>query len=403
MPHIDVAYILPEPIDVHGTSGAASHVRNVVQQLRTRGCDVRLIGGSTPDGPADDGQHQPEAKPAATSSRERVRRYAPHWLMQTVRNSRKRIKRDATVYRQARDISRADVIYERDAFHAFAGSRLAQFYNIPHVLECNGFFWDGLSNFNEPVLRKQYIRKHVAKWRRADRLIVISEAFKERLCSYEVDASKVSVIHNAVSLEGHDGMTTSDRARILTSHGMKDVLTIGFLGHMLPKHRVNWLCNVTVDLLNKGNNVQMLCVGGGDWKMHRDYVKEKYADVAEYIVFTGPVSPDEVPAYISAMDICTLPGSGSFDSPVKLFDYGGGGKCVVAVDLPSVAEIISDGTNGLLFKATSKQALYAQVAAALDDERLRQRLGEQLREDVEKNHTWAEVGKKTSGIVKSVV
>ena len=51
------------------------------------------------------------------------------------------------------------------------------------------------------------------------------------------------------------------------------------------------------------------------------------------VIFSGPVPRDDVPAYIDAMDICVLPDSSAFGSPIALFEFMAMGKPCVVSDL----------------------------------------------------------------------
>jgi glycosyltransferase involved in cell wall biosynthesis len=96
----------------------------------------------------------------------------------------------------------------------------------------------------------------------------------------------------------------------------------------------------------------------------------------------------DMPRHIAALDVCVIPDSNPFGSPVVLFEFMASGKAVVAPSVAPVLDVLEDGRNGLVFKAHDGEALFQSLARAVKDEGLRRRLGEAARADVERKHTW---------------
>jgi glycosyltransferase involved in cell wall biosynthesis len=107
----------------------------------------------------------------------------------------------------------------------------------------------------------------------------------------------------------------------------------------------------------------------------------------ETVLYAGQVPPDEVPGYLRAFDVCAMPFPWTehfayYASPMKLFEYMASGSPVVASDLPSTAEVIRDGENGLLYPVGDGEALVAALRKLRDDPATGARLAEQAARDV---------------------
>jgi len=80
----------------------------------------------------------------------------------------------------------------------------------------------------------------------------------------------------------------------------------------------------------------------------------------------GHRPPEEIPLWLKAADILVLPNSGREDisakytSPLKLFEYMASGTPIVAVELPSVKEIIS-GEEALFFRPDDTNDLVEKI------------------------------------------
>jgi glycosyltransferase involved in cell wall biosynthesis len=107
------------------------------------------------------------------------------------------------------------------------------------------------------------------------------------------------------------------------------------------------------------------------------------------VVFPGPVTRDEVPAYIDAMDICVLPDSNAFGSPIALFEFMAMGKPCIVPDLGPMRDVIDDGVTGIIFPRGDYEALKKALLMLVEDLILRNQLGARAKQAVFETHTWA--------------
>ena len=104
--------------------------------------------------------------------------------------------------------------------------------------------------------------------------------------------------------------------------------------------------------------------------------------LGESVILTGPVRRDEVPRYIAAMDICVLPDSNNYGSPMVLFEFMAMGKAIVAADLPPIRDVVQNGETGLLVERGNSAAIEQAIRLLADNPQLRERLGRQARQAV---------------------
>src|SRR5258708_29096512 len=71
--------------------------------------------------------------------------------------------------------------------------------------------------------------------------------------------------------------------------------------------------------------------------------------VCERLIRPGAVAHGEMPHYIAAMDICVVPHSNAYRSPIKLFEYMAGRRPVVAPRTHPLPLGLRDGEKGLPF------------------------------------------------------
>ncbi|MEX0686531.1 MAG: glycosyltransferase family 4 protein [Balneolales bacterium] len=390
-----INYLLTENINPNGSSGASAHIRENIKNLRVLGHTVILIH------PDNDDCNSKYETSKGRFGKKLIHAVTTTPIRRVVANYRTRKQEYHLIHNNILKFSDCDVIYERDAFQAFEIYNQQKKLKKPWIIECNGYYWGALAaDFHQPSFPKAYKRKHLQKWMSADHLIVVSSRFKEKMIHDGIQADKISVIHNGVDLKAYKNVDMLSVKKIRHTLGFDNEIVIGFIGSILPWHRVDMFLEAIRKLKNDFP-IKGLIVGGGIWKMYQEKAKEM--GLEKDVVFTGMVDPMKVPKMVSAMDICTLPGSTDYNSPVKLFDYGAAKKPVVAANFQAVSEILDDRKSGLLFSQGNLESYVNTLRELLNDKGLQNRLGNNLHANVSKYHSWEYVASQTNQIIEKVV
>lgn len=177
----------------------------------------------------------------------------------------------------------------------------------------------------------------------------------------------------------------------------------GFVGSLKPWHGVDLLIEAFRGVLSADEKAKLLIVGTGPTE---EALRQQAAKLGGAVVFAGGVEHNDVPSYLSAMDVTVAPFrdiEGFYFSPIKVFEYMAAGRCVVASRLGQIEEVVQDGQRGLLCKPDDAEALSEALLTALRDPALRTRLASVAREYVERHHTWRVAAEKTLGVVTRYV
>lgn len=121
-------------------------------------------------------------------------------------------------------------------------------------------------------------------------------------------------------------------------------------------------------------------------------------ELAGNVRFEPRVPHRDVPRILGESDILVMPYSasvsvpgggdtGRFCSPLKLFEYLGSGKAIVASGLEGVSEVLADGVNALVVTPGDERAFCDAVGRLVGDAGLRRQLGERALADAAQ-HTW---------------
>jgi glycosyltransferase involved in cell wall biosynthesis len=114
--------------------------------------------------------------------------------------------------------------------------------------------------------------------------------------------------------------------------------------------------------------------------------------LGDHVILTGPVSAAAVPQHIAAFDVCILPDSNEFGSPIVLFEFMALGKPVIAPDLMPIRDVLVNDVNGFIVPRGDVAATTRVVERLIVDLALRARVGEAARRQVSERHTWDATG-----------
>jgi glycosyltransferase involved in cell wall biosynthesis len=170
--------------------------------------------------------------------------------------------------------------------------------------------------------------------------------------------------------------------------GLDGSTVIGHVGLFYRWDRLDVLIEVAKSIRGRHPNVKVLLVGDGPEMEHLRQTAFRLGMERE-VIFSGPVPRDDVPAYIDAMDICVLPDSNAFGSPIALFEFMAMGKPCVVPDLGPMRDVIDDNVTGIMFPQGDYAALERTLLRLVEDSALRNQVGAQAKQAVFKRHTWA--------------
>jgi glycosyltransferase involved in cell wall biosynthesis len=287
---------------------------------------------------------------------------------------------------------------------AFACRRLG----IPYVLT---FSADPLFERNLVGRPLRGFHYAVAAWEarftynQASKIICVSNPAKQRLVdTWKVAPEKVVVLPNGVDSSLFN--PHYDPVRIREALELGDSPVVGFLGGFQPWHGIEILVESLAEVVRKCPGVRLLLIGDG---RARPSIERKIdeCNLRSKVVITGLVPPEEAPKYLAAVDVAALPYP-AFEtelwfSPLKLYEYMASGKAIVASRAGQIAEVLVDGTNGLLVEPGDRSALSAAIVRLLENPEERYRLGQNARRQAVEQHSWDRYIQRLEQVYASVL
>ena len=275
--------------------------------------------------------------------------------------------------------------------------RAARKLGLPFVYEMRGM-WEETAVANGRWLRngpayRRFQAYETKVLRKADAVVCISETLKQEAIGRGVEATKISVVTNAVDKTIGDNTTESSlyQQSIDSLNRASTTTVIGYIGSLREMEGVDQTAEAVANLNNNGHDVRLFVLTGQSGQQElRNYCAK--LGLSDNAVICGPVPHEEVAAFYDLIDIFVVSRPDSrvtrLVTPLKPFEAMAMGRAVIASRLPALQEIITEGETGLLYDADDVNSLTEKITELIDDNELLQRLGDNAREWVMSNRTW---------------
>ena len=223
----------------------------------------------------------------------------------------------------------------------------------------------------------------------ADRVLALSQGLRTELIARGVAEDKIVLAPNGVDLTVFQP-ASRDR-RLAQQLGLKNRYVIGFLGSLEHYEGLDDLLEAAALLVQDGLDLAVLIVGEGSASGHlREEARR--LQLGDRVVQTGRIPPAQVANYYSVVDVAVFPRRPlpvcEVVAPLKPLEAMAMAKPVIASSVGAMAEMITDGSNGLLFEKGNVESLAATLRRLASDPVLAKKLGANARAWVEAERSW---------------
>lgn len=234
---------------------------------------------------------------------------------------------------------------------------------------------------------------HAPKWNFLTRRVVseaalllpISQGLKDFYIQKGVAPERLIVAPDAVDLTQFDLSESREACRERLNLPLDKKIVL-YAGHLYERKGA-FTVGEAAPLLD--DDTLVLFVGGTEDEIP-DFTKRYGSDPRVRIL--GPKPHAKIPYYLRAADVLVLPNSAKdadarlYTSPMKLFEYMASGTPIVASDVPSLREILSE-QNAYFFTPDDASALASTLAHVLSHTEEADEKAHASKESV-KSYTW---------------
>jgi glycosyltransferase involved in cell wall biosynthesis len=229
-----------------------------------------------------------------------------------------------------------------------------------------------LNNVREPDLlsKKVMLDFERLSYRGADGIVFISQTLKD------IVEKKWGTVKKAIVLPSG--------ARVVNVAPLPadaELTKLFFVGNYYYFSGLDYLIEALALL---GSEVTLTIVGGGgsgDRDRDRLRTLARSLDLEDRVEFRGFLEPRDLMSAFAESEVLVMPHTGHirskyFVSPVKLFEYLGARRPIVASDLPTIREILEDGRNAVLVESENAEALANGIRRVIGDGAFARRIAE---------------------------
>jgi len=271
--------------------------------------------------------------------------------------------------------ARADVIYSRDA----AVLLLLSVVTPRRKLAYEAHTWNG------GILERHALR-------RVGSIFTTTRKLADDAIAAGADAARVQVAHDGIRAGRFANLPDRDAARREIGWTTQKFV-VGYVGR-LHTMGMDKGVGLLVEAIAQPSGFALALVGGPDDMAAalREQWRARGGADADFL-YAGHIPAERVPLYLRAFDVCAMPlpyteHFAHYASPMKLFEYMAAARPLVASDLPSTREVVTDGDTALLYPAGDAAALRIALDRLRVDPVLRGELAAHARALAFERYTW---------------
>ena len=234
----------------------------------------------------------------------------------------------------------------------------------------------------------------------ADRVLYLTDALKRERYPWlnSVFRSKIGELRLGVELDKIRAIESSDKDELVAELDIdRERINFAFIGVISESKGVGYLVNAMIEVCKRASNIRLYLVGDHCIEANLEFNKQLDSLISkegleEQIIFTG--WRGDAVAILSLMDFMVLPSLNE-----------GFGRCIVegmAMGVPAIGtkvggivDAISEEKTGILVEPRDTNALANAIILLVEDQRLREQLGEQARSVAYENYY---IEKNVSGL-----
>lgn len=208
----------------------------------------------------------------------------------------------------------------------------------------------------------------LALYKSSDKVIAVTDAFKTNLINRGIQEDKIEVVTNGSNMELFSPRKKD--YKLLKELNLENKFVIGYIGTHGLAHSLDFIVQAISKIEDK--SIHFLFIGDGAMK---DTIVKIASNLSlKNITFLNPVSKDEVPKYLSIVDVSLAPlkKSDTFKTviPSKIFEASAMQKPTLLGVEGQAQEIIEHYSAGLCFEPENENDFIEKILMLKNEDKI---------------------------------
>lgn len=287
-----------------------------------------------------------------------------------------------------------DLIFSHEEGALF-GVILSKISGIPHIYDMHSSLPQQLENFDfsrSKLLKRMFLGMERFILKNSSAIIVICLDLLKQV-EQEGYADKAILLENFIDFDTREFSAEEIRQK-RKEFASEDKKIVLYAGNFQPYQGIPLLLEAASQIMD--DRVVFVLVGESPAAVKRERYKAQELGIAGKVFFTGQVSPSQMPLFISLADVLVSPRLSGTNTPLKIYSFLKSGKPVVATNLWTHTQILSDQISVLV--EPDAECMAEGIAFALFDQRAQERANF-AKEKADRDYTYSRYKEKTNQVL----
>jgi len=240
----------------------------------------------------------------------------------------------------------------------------------------------------------------------ADRIVVVSPAFKDRLIEdWHVPAGKISIVENGVETELFAPVSDRRISEVRKELNAEARFVVSYIGTLGNAHGLETLLDAASQLQDHCPQVLVLLIGEGAEKQRIRTLAESRG--LRNCLFLDQKARETIPDFISASDACLvlLKKTDVFKTviPTKMLEFMSCARPVILGVDGQARQIVEAAGAGIAIEPENSRALAGAIQRLDSDRELGQVMGQKGRQYIARNFSRASTAGKYTTVLEELV
>lgn len=287
-----------------------------------------------------------------------------------------------------------DLIFSHEEGALF-GVILSKISGIPHIYDMHSSLPQQLENFDfsrSKLLKRVFLGMERFILKNSSAIIVICLDLLKQV-EQEGYADKAILLENFIDFDTREFSAEEIRQK-RKEFASEDKKIVLYAGNFQPYQGIPLLLEAASQIID--DRVVFVLVGESPAAVERERDKAQELGIAGKVFFTGQVSPSQMPLFISLADVLVSPRLSGTNTPLKIYSFLKSGKPVVATNLWTHTQVLSDQISVLV--EPDAECMAEGISFALFDQRAQERANF-AKEKADRDYTYSRYKERTNQVL----